>query len=254
MKPFTQRITLLLLISLSKAQAITVLDPINLVQNAMSALSEMSQQIKQVQQYTTQLQELATASQQLQDMVQNSQSLQHFNWDDSQGTISKLIAMTDTIGRYKDLMGDINHYTDNFQSVDFYRNSPCIGIKTCTETDRAQLAESTRIGSEAKKQATDALIRGIDQQQQALIQDTHQLKTLQHSAQSATGRLQALQAANQLASEQSHQLMQIRGLLLAQANALATQMAVQNDQEARASTLEETFKSGIYSSAKPIGY
>jgi type IV secretion system protein TrbJ len=53
-----------------------------------------------------------------------------------------------------------------------------------------------------------------------------------------------------LASEQTNQLLQIRGLLVAQENALATQMAVQNDKEARAIALEEKFKSGKYNLSK----
>ena len=87
----------------------------------------------------------------------------------------------------------------------------------------------------------------LDQQQQTLQKDADHLKELfRKSAQTSTGRLQVLQAANELASEQTNQLLQIRGLLVAQQNALATQMQVQNDKEARAMALEETFKSGKF--------
>lgn len=250
MKPMTQTIFIIFLLFRPTAQATTVFDPINLVQNILSAVSEMTQQIKQVQQYSTQLQELATATQQLQNMVQNTQTLTHFTWDDAQGTIAQLLALTDTISQYKKLMGDMNQFLNAFQNIDSYRQAPCIGSNTCTEEDLAQLNERDRLSAEANKKATDALIKGIDQQQQSLVQDTAQLRRLQQTAQSSTGRLQALQAANQLASEQSHQLLQIRGLLLAQSNALATQMAVQHDQEARALVLEETFKSGAYQLSK----
>ncbi len=96
--------------------------------------------------------------------------------------------------------------------------------------------------------------RGIDQQQQTLQKDANHLKALQKAAQTSTGRLQVLQAANELASEQANQLLQIRGLLIAQQNAVATQMQVQNDKESRAMALEDKFKSGAYNPAKKVGY
>ena len=231
-----------------------VYDPSNFAQNITAAISEVTQELKQVEQYTAQLQELMTAKQQLDDMVQNSKQLAQFNWDDAQGTITQLVGMTNTIDRYKSQLGSFDSFLGKFQAVDYYRNLPCIGSNTCTASDRASIAEHDRLSSEARKKANDALFRGIDLQQQTLQKDSAHLRELQQAAQSSTGRLQALQAANELASEQTNQLLQIRGLLVAQQNALATQMAVQNDKEARAIALEEKFKSGKYTPAKETGY
>jgi P-type conjugative transfer protein TrbJ len=63
-----------------------VYDPSNFAQNITAAISEVSQELKQVKQYTTQLRELMTAKQQLDDMVQNSKQLTRFNWDDAHRT------------------------------------------------------------------------------------------------------------------------------------------------------------------------
>ena len=231
-----------------------VYDPSNFAQNITSAISEVTQELKQVEQYTAQLRELMVAKQQLDDMVQNSKQLTNFNWDDAQGTLSQLLGVTNTIGQYKSQLGGFDSFLGKFQTIDYYRNSPCIGMDNCTAADRANIAETDRLSSEARKKANDALFRGIDQQQQTLQQDSQHLRELQLAAQSSTGRLQVLQAANELASEQTNQLLQIRGLLVAQQNALATQMAVQNDKEARAVALEETFKGGKYTPAKETGY
>jgi len=59
------------------------------------------------------------------------------------------------------------------------------------------------------------------------------LQSLQSAAQGATGQMQAIGYANQLASQQANQLLQIRGLLIAQQNAMATRMQAQTDLEAR---------------------
>jgi type IV secretion system protein TrbJ len=231
-----------------------VYDPSNFAQNITAAISEVTQELKQVEQYTTQLRELMTAKQQLDDMLQNTKQLTNFNWDDAQGTITQLLGMTNTIDNYKNQLGSFDSFLGQFQVFDYYRNLPCIGANSCTVADLAKLAEVDRLSSEARKKANDALFRGVDQQQQTLQKDSAHLRELQQATQSSTGRLQALQAANELASEQTNQLLQIRGLLIAQQNALATQMAVQNDKEARVMALEEKFKSGKYTPAKETGY
>ena len=70
--------------------------------------------------------------------------------------------------------------------------------------------------AQAQKQANDGLFKGIDQQQDSLQADARQLERLQSAAQGAVGQMQAIQYANQLASAQGNQLLQIRGLLIAQ--------------------------------------
>jgi type IV secretion system protein TrbJ len=227
-----------------------VYDPSNFAQNITSAISEVTQELKQVKQYTTQLRELMVAKQQLDDMVQNTKQLTHFNWDDAQDTLSQLLGMTDTIDQYKSQLGSFDSFLGKFQTIDYYRDIPCIGTNDCTASDLDKLSEIDGLGSDARKKANDALLRSVDLQQQTLKKDSEHLRELQRDAQSSTGRLQALQAGNELASEQTNQLLQIRELLVAQQNALAIQMAVQNDKEARAITLKEKFKSGKYNFSK----
>ncbi len=231
-----------------------VYDPSNFAQNITSALSEVNQELKQVEQYTTQLRELMTAKLQLDDMLQNTKQLTQFNWDDAEGMVSELLELTNTIDSFKTQLGGFDNFLGQFQDIDYYRFLPCVGSNSCTAADRTKIAENNRLGAETRKKANDALFRGLDQQQRTLQKDADHLKELQKAAQDSTGRLQVLQAANELASEQTNQLLQIRGLLVAQQNAVATQMAVQNDKEARAIALEEKFKSGLYTPAKEIGW
>jgi P-type conjugative transfer protein TrbJ len=61
--------------------------------------------------------------------------------------------------------------------------------------------------------------------------DARQLERLQSAAQGANGQMQAIGYANQLASQQANQLLQIRGLLIAQQNAMATKMQADADRK-----------------------
>ena len=88
--------------------------------------------------------------------------------------------------------------------------------------------------------------KGLDQQQDAMESDARQLGRLQASAQGATGQMQAIGFANQLASNQANQLLQIRGLLIAQQNAIATRNQVLADREAIEATAAENFRKGEF--------
>jgi P-type conjugative transfer protein TrbJ len=65
------------------------------------------------------------------------------------------------------------------------------------------------------------------------------LQRLQSSAQGASGQLQAIGYANQLASHQANQLLQIRGLLIAQQNVVATRNKALADREAQQQAASE---------------
>ncbi|MDD0946236.1 TrbJ/VirB5 family protein, partial [Xylella fastidiosa] len=100
--------------------------------------------------------------------------------------------------------------------------------------------------SEALKHANDAVLKGIDQQQQTLISDAATLQKLQLQATTAQGQMQALQAANQLASAQTNQLLQIRSMLAAQATAAATRASNDADKAALMEAADQRFRSGSY--------
>jgi P-type conjugative transfer protein TrbJ len=76
--------------------------------------------------------------------------------------------------------------------------------------------------------------------------DAARLEQLQGNAQTATGQMQAIGYASQLAAEQGNQLLQIRGLLVAQQNAIATKMQADADKEARIQAASDQFRQGSY--------
>lgn len=66
--------------------------------------------------------------------------------------------------------------------------------------------------------------------------------------------MQALGYANQLASQQSNQLLQIRALLIAQQNAVGTKMQADADKEAREAAASAQLRGGIYKTSPYVAW
>lgn len=219
-------------VSISAHAGIPVIDGGNLTQNILSAQESVAQTLKQILQYQTQLQ-------QYENMIQNTVAPAVNIWDAAQSTMNSLRGSIDTLNYYKTNLGSIDAYLGKFQDTAYYRSSPCYSPTGCTAAQWAAMGESQRLGSEAQKKATDALFKGLDQQQDAMQSDATQLQRLQSSAQGATGQMQAIGYANQLASHQANQLLQIRGLLIAQQNVIATRNKALADREAQQQAASE---------------
>ena len=76
--------------------------------------------------------------------------------------------------------------------------------------------------------------------------DATQLQRLQSAANGAQGQMEAIGYANQLASHQSNQLLQIRGLLIAQQNAVATRNQALADREAKEAAASDQIRAGTF--------
>lgn len=220
---------------------IPVIDAGNLTQNVVTATEQVAQTLKQVQQYATQLRELetqyqqyATQIQQYQNMVKNTVAPAAYIWNQAQSVMTQLKGATDTLSYYKNQVGSVDGYLAKFQDVNYYRNSPCYSAVGCSAEEMARLnRDADALGSEAQKKANDAMMKGLDQQQEAIITDATRLEQLQSNAQTAQGQMEAIGYASQIAGEQTNQLLQMRGLLVAQQNAIATKMQADADQAAR---------------------
>lgn len=245
--------TALILASLIKPvfAGIPVFDGSNLSQNTMSALENVMQTIKQVEQYSTQLQQYETQLQQYQNMIQNTAQPATSIWNQATSTMNKLRGLTDTLSYYKNQLGSIDAYTSNFKDTAAYRNSPCFSVNGCTPAEWQAMKNTAWLGSASQKSANDAVFRGLDQQQNSLEADAQKLEDLQNSAQGATGQMQALGYANQLASAQTNQLMQIRGLMIAEQNAMTARNATLADKEAQQAAAHEASTRSIISDTRP---
>jgi P-type conjugative transfer protein TrbJ len=150
------------------------------------------------------------------------------------------------LNHYKSSLGSIDAYLGKFKDTAAYRDSPCYSVNGCTPAEWSAMRASERLGSESQKRANDALFRGLDLQQDSMQADARQLQRLQASASGALGQLEAIGYANQLASHQSNQLLQIRALLISQQNALATRSQAVADREAREAAASEAIRVGTF--------
>ena len=206
---------------------IPVIDGGNLAQNIMTAIESVAQTLKQIEQYT-----MAPAA---------------YIWDQAQTTINRLIAAQNTLAYYENQLGSLDRYLAKFQDVAYYRSSPCFnGSGGCTPAEKAAMEENRRLASESQKKANDALFQTVADQQKALKDDARTLERLQGAAQGATGQLQAIGYANQLASQQANQLLQIRTMLTAQHNAEAARIAAELDAEARGDARAEQMRTWTF--------
>ncbi|MFH0782577.1 MAG: P-type conjugative transfer protein TrbJ [Pseudomonadota bacterium] len=243
-KIFLLFVILALFLSTPVRAGIPVIDVGNLLENIISAIEAIFQTAKQIEQYETQLQ-------QYEDQIKNTLSPETYIWDEAQSTISGLIDTVDTLSKFKAQLGSIDAYLEKFQDIDYYRNSPCFTAQGCSALEMDALNKVRALGSESQKKANDALMKGIDSQQKALKSDAKKLESLQQSAQNAEGRMEAIQAANQIASQEANQLLQIRGILLAQQNALAARNQTVMDKEAQEVAAGQRFRSGNLTPSTP---
>lgn len=221
------------------AAGIPVVDLTNLSQNIMTATESVAQTLKQIEQYKTQLQ-------QYENMLQNSLAPASFIWDQANGVMNDLLNTVDTLDHYKNQVGNIDSYLQKYQDISWYRNSSCFNGSGCSAQQMQAIRDNVAASSEAVKRTNDALLKGVDMQQTSLKSDATQLVRLQQSAQGAVGQMQAMQYANQLASGQTNQLLQIRGLLVAQQTATATRAEAINAKEAIEAAGQESFRAGQF--------
>lgn len=227
------QITLLLvsMIHYQSSVAMIVLDPSNLAEN-------VKQTLKQIEQHKSQLKEYNL-------LLKNSKSLDKFTWNEVNNNINSLLNSIDTLKYYKSQTGSIDAYLSRYQNIEHYQTNPCVNT-VCTEAQKEILYQHEKNSSEAQKRANDAVLKGIDKQQETMLTDARHLEELQRQAEDAKGQMAAIQAANQLASSEVNQLLQIRGLLLSEQTRAATRAAIIADREAIQAAGDAQFRSGSF--------
>jgi len=229
--------TIATLLTLPVHAGIPVIDGTNVVQTTISAMEQVAAVQKQIEQYSTQLQ-------QYENMLQNTVAPAAYIWDQAQSTVNGLMQSMDTLNSLTNQAGSLDAYLGKFQNVSYYKSSPCFTSAGCSDAERAALEKTRELGSQSQKAANDALFQGIKKQQENLQSDARQLQRLQSQAQGAKGQMEAIGYANQLASQQANQLLQIRGLLIAQQSAAGAQLQAQADQDAREAAGSAEFRAG----------
>ena len=216
------------LASIAPAQAggIPVIDAANLAQTTASAVEEVAQTLKQIEEYALQLK-------QYEDQLMQAAAPDYI-WNDAQNAINGLLNAYDALAGYEKQFGDLDAYISKFQNLDYIKDHPCFTSAGCSDEERAELNRIEKIANDAQMNSALAAMQALQENRESLQKDADHLRNLQERASGAQGRMEALGYANQFASHQSTQLLQIRGLLLTQQNMVAAQMAKQAEKEERA--------------------
>ena len=229
----------LLLVSFSAHAGIPTVDIPALILKIFSNLEALAQTAKQIAQYKTQLQQYQTD-------LRNASRPTSFIWDDASITINKVLDTIDTVGTYKRQAGDLNTYLSKYQSASQYLTTPCFGSTGCTGEQINALRQSDLAASDARKKSNDAVFKGLDIQQEQLKRDAVTLGRLQRAAEGAQGQLEAIQLANQLASHQDAQLMQIRTLMVQEQGMVAASSQAAANRSAKELAAEGQLRKGEF--------
>jgi len=215
-----------------------VTDPGNLIKNSITAAEQIKATAKQLQQYQKQLQ-------QLENQIRNTTAPPQFLWDEANYTIKRIVKSIDTLNYYKQQAGSVDAYMKaNFGTVNDYASQKCFSSTGCSAEEWKVVQDRAAESSNVQARSTEAMLRGLDEQQEMIQADANKLVQIQSGAQGAQGQLAAMGYANQLASAQVNQLLQLRTLMIAQqAEAGIRQRALQ-DQEAKQQAASRQLHSG----------
>ncbi|WP_033693933.1 MULTISPECIES: P-type conjugative transfer protein TrbJ [unclassified Pseudomonas] len=230
---------------------IPVVDGVHAAISQLGVAENIAQTAKQLQEYKTQIDQYTTQLEQYENMIKNTTAPAAYIWDQANSTINKLMQAQDMLNYYTAQAGSLDSYLSKFQDVNYYRSSSCFQLGGCSESEKAAIERVEDTHSEAQKEANAAMFKGIAQQQENLKSDARRLEQLQGAASTADGQVKAIQYASQIASQQANQLLQIRGLMLAQQNAMAAKAAAEQDQQARDTAAERNMTSGSFKKTSP---
>jgi type IV secretion system protein TrbJ len=217
-------IALVAALPLSSPGTMAVLDYSNLTQNVITALHQVSAYAQQVQQYQLQLQQYAL-------QVRNALAPAAQVWQAAQRTMNSVLG---TVNMFRGGPSQLQGYLNQFQDVNYWLSSPASSYTWQTT------------GSVAQKQANDAMVKGIVQQQAQIRADAAALERLPAQAGTADGQMKALTAANELAALEEEQLLQIRALLVQEQQALAARNAtLANDDAMKQAATQKFFNAPL---------
>ncbi|SDZ07053.1 P-type conjugative transfer protein TrbJ [Nitrosomonas sp. Nm58] len=233
--------------SVIQAGGMAVIDMANVKQTTVTAIENVEQTLRQIEQYKTQLM-------QYENMIRNTMAPPAYLWAQAQYSMNKLIYLTNTIRYYEQQHGGLDGYMQRFRNVEYYRSSPCFDLQgKCNDTAWKLLQDGQNTSTDAQKNANDSLLRGLSEHQNQIPLDAAHLQVLQQRTESAQGQMEALQYANQLAAYQANQLLQMRQMLIVQHNATNTQSQAEVDQKAMQQAAREAATKRLSPEILPAG-
>jgi len=204
---------------------LTVIDPSNLIQNALNATRALEQIRNQMLQITNQIRQLEN----------DAKNLTRLGRTFAPDLMSQLDQLDQLINAARGLalrVTDTRSALESLYSGD-YRN-----------TDVAARAQSAARQMDNARSALQSSLLIQAQTTEQLGRDQRILNALAEASSTATGALSAQQATNELLSLQASQAMRLQALLVAQSRAEALERAREMEALARARAQHQHFFSG----------
>lgn len=199
-----------------------VIDPANVLQTTLLDIQQVASYEQQINQYVKQIQ-------QYENMIQNTVNAPFQLIQQAQTVVRNLLTAINTLSQLEAQFGSLNAYLNKFATLQTYSTNPCFQRTGCAGGAMVGMQSTNTLASTTQFNAINASFKNINAQQQQIQVDANNLQTLQANAAGATGQMQALQYGNQVASAVAAQLLQIRALLIAEQNMIASrEQASQN--------------------------
>lgn len=254
MKRFHQALAVVLgclLVVPAPVRAMPVVDLTNFAQNLLTALENVDQTLQAVESYQTQLAEY-------EELIKNTLAVPVNTWDRIQSINTNLKTLAKDSMRYRHYLMALDEHFRKFGDLEYYRSAKCYGSNIeCPKgeweriLDQAQQDE--KLAGEAVNKTVEDMVRHLEENEEALVEDTERLENLQQESQSTEGQLAATQAGNEIAAAQVQQLMQIRALMNAQYRVLLVERQAKAVEDARGKALSKRYRRPILEDKKKNG-
>jgi len=164
--------------------------------------------------------------QQLEDMYIQGSQLTNADWGDTAQALQNLaqVVQQGQALAYS-LSNNDETFREKFQTYEAY-------LTDRPDFDGSMFATKYRDWSTTNRDTIASSMASVGLQNEQYASEEATLQTLQMLSQNSVGRLQAIQAGNQIAAQQVRQIQKLRQLLMAQMQMQSTFMATQSDKEA----------------------
>jgi P-type conjugative transfer protein TrbJ len=233
-----------LLLSPTVHSQIATFDASTFGQATITATNSVRQTLQQAQQYATQVQQYQTQLNQLANELKQSTGLSQAAqiWQQYQQVQQQLQSFSTGF-----MKGDLSNYLNQFQTYQYWQQVPPGSYPQANANFWAN-------SSNDQKQADDAWVKGIQQQQQLLSQNAQALQQAQANANGAQGQMQAIQALAQVCGAMAAELQQIHALLLQQQTAAANRLQTDAGLEAMREAASQQVSTWTFNPSARIGY
>ena len=194
-------------------------DPIPIESIGATEITQLSNHVELVAQLDQLVQQLSTVKDQLTNMLNNSNPLVMFQSTDISKDLSQLLELSQK--------GESISFTE--ENIDSQFDTKYPGYTNDEEVK--DFSAAYKEWSDSSMDGLKKLIQTTKQQSDDFQEEDNTLNNLRDSSQFSTGRMQALQVGNEIATEQVKQMEKLRELMMSQSQAQYSYMASERSEK-----------------------